>query len=43
MLTVPLLMLVAFTVLSGGGVTGILKSVERTLWTAVDWLVQLLA
>ena len=43
MLTVPLLMLVAFVVLSGGGVTGILKSVERTLWATVDWFVQLIA
>jgi hypothetical protein len=43
MLTVPLLMLVAFVVLSGGGVTGVLKTVERTLWAAVDWLGQLIA
>lgn len=43
MLTVPLLMLLAFIVLSGGGVTGSLKTLERTLWRAVDWLVQLLA
>ena len=28
---------------SGGGVTGVLKSMERALWVAVDWLGQLVA
>jgi hypothetical protein len=35
MLTVPLVMLV--------GVTGVLKSMERALWVAVDWIGQLIA
>jgi hypothetical protein len=43
MLTVPLLMLVAFGLVNGDGVTGVLKTVERTLWAAFDWLGQLLA
>jgi hypothetical protein len=43
MLTVPLLMLVGFGVFSSGGVTGVLKTLERTLWAAVEWLGQLIA
>ena len=43
MLTVPLLMLIVFAVWSGGGVSAILRTAERTLWTAVDWLTQLIA
>ena len=43
MLTVPLVMLVVFGLWSGGGVTGVLKSMERALWVAVDWLGQLIA
>jgi hypothetical protein len=43
MLTVPLVMLVVFGLWSGGGVTGVLKSMERVLWVAVDWLGQLIA
>ena len=43
MLTVPLLMLVGFGVFSGGGLTGVLKTLERTLWSAVEWLGQLIA
>ena len=43
MLTVPLLMLVAFGVFSGGGPIGVLKTIERTLWAAVEWLGQLVA
>jgi hypothetical protein len=43
MLTVPLVMLVGFGVWTGGGVTGVLKSMERALWVAVDWLGQLIA
>jgi hypothetical protein len=41
MLTVPLLMFVAFVVLSGGGVTGVLKTIERTLWNLIDSVAQL--
>jgi hypothetical protein len=43
MLTVPLVMLVVFGLWSGGGVAGVLKTVERTLWVAVEWLGQLVA
>ena len=43
MLTVPLLLLVAFGVFSGGGLTGVLKTLERTLWAAVEWLGHLIA
>jgi hypothetical protein len=43
MLTVPLVMLVGFGIWSGGGVTGVLKTMERTLWAAVEWLGQLIA
>jgi hypothetical protein len=43
MLTVPLLMFVAFVLLSGGGVTGVLKTLERALWVAVDWLGHLIS
>lgn len=38
MLTVPLLMLVAFVVLTGGGIHGSLRTIERTLWATLDWL-----
>lgn len=43
MLTVPLVMLVAYGVLTGGGLTGVLKTLERTLWAAVEWAGQLIA
>ena len=43
MLSVPLVMFVVFGLWSGGGVTGVLKTVERTLWAAADWLGQLIA
>ena len=43
MVTVPLVMLVVFGLWSGGGVTGVLKSMERVLWVAVDWVGQLFA
>ena len=41
MLTVPLAMFVAFILLSGGGATGVLKTVERTLWKLIDSVAQL--
>jgi hypothetical protein len=40
MLTVPLAMLIAFALLSGGGVEGSLRTIERTLRAALDWLGQ---
>jgi hypothetical protein len=43
MLTVPLLMLVAFGLSSGGGVMAVLRTLERTLWAAMDWLGHLVA
>jgi len=42
MLVVPLAMLIAYGAFSGGGVEAVLRSVERTLWMAVDWLQQLI-
>jgi hypothetical protein len=38
MLTVPLAILIVFAVLSGGGVEGVLRTVERTLWAAIEWV-----
>ena len=38
MLAVPLAMLIAFAVFSGGGVENILRTMERTLWVVVDWV-----
>ena len=38
MLAVPLALLIAFAVFSGGGVENILRTMERTLWVFVDWV-----
>ena len=38
MLTIPLAMFLAFAILSGGGVTGVLKTMERSMWAAIDWV-----
>jgi hypothetical protein len=43
MLTVPLAILVVFGILSGGGVESVLRSLERTLWVAVDWMTKLVS
>jgi hypothetical protein len=43
MLTVPLAILVVFGILSGGGVESVLRSLERTLWVAVDWMAKLVS
>ena len=38
MLTVPLVMLVAYGLSSGGGVVSVLRTMERTLWIVVGWV-----
>jgi hypothetical protein len=38
MLTVPLAIFIVFVVLSGGGVDGVLRTLERTLWGALEWV-----
>ena len=38
MLSVPLTILVVFVVMSGGGVENVLRTVERTMWAAVEWI-----
>jgi hypothetical protein len=43
MLTVPLAMLVAFALFSGGGIENVLRTMERTLWAAVDWVGHLMS
>ena len=43
MLAVPLAMLIAFALFSGGGVESVLRTTERTLWAAVDWVGQLIS
>ena len=42
MMTVPLAIFIVFGVLSGGGVDGVLRTLERTLWVMADWVGQLL-
>jgi hypothetical protein len=37
MLSVPLVLLIVYAVYSGGGVHSVLRTLERTLWVAVDW------
>jgi hypothetical protein len=43
MMIVPLAILIVYGVYSGGGVTGVLRTMERTLWAAVDWFGQLIS
>ena len=38
MLSVPLAILVVFGVMSGGGVENILRTCERAMWSAVEWI-----
>jgi hypothetical protein len=38
MLAVPLAMLIAFALFSGGGIENVLRTMERTLWVVVDWV-----
>jgi hypothetical protein len=41
MLIVPLTIFIVYGVYAGGGVTNILRTLERTLWAMVDWVGQL--
>jgi hypothetical protein len=43
MMTVPLAIFIVFVVLSGGGVDGVLRTMERTLWGAIEWVVRLVS
>ena len=43
MLTVPLLMIIGFGILSGGGVHEALRTIERTLWALIDWIGRLVS
>lgn len=38
MLTVPLAIFIVFVVLSGGGVEAVLRTLDSTLWAAIDWV-----
>jgi hypothetical protein len=38
MLTVPLAIFIVFGILSGGGVESVLRTLERTLWGAIEWM-----
>ena len=38
MMAVPLAIFIVFGVLSGGGVDGVLRTLERTLWGAIEWV-----
>jgi hypothetical protein len=43
MMTIPLAIFIVFGVLSGGGVDGVLRSLERTLWGAIEWVGRLVS
>ena len=38
MLAVPLAIFIVFAFLSGGGVEEVLRTLERTLWAAIEWV-----
>ena len=38
MMTVPLAIFIVYGVLSGGGVDGVLRTLERSLWGAIEWV-----
>ena len=42
-LSVPLALLIVYAIYSGGGVSTVLRTVERTLWVFVDWVGQLVS
>jgi hypothetical protein len=42
MMSVPLSIFIVYGVYAGGGVTNILRTLERTLWAVVEWAGQLL-
>ena len=37
MMAVPLALLIAYALLTGGGVESVLRTMERTLWVVVGW------
>ena len=43
MLSVPLALLIVYAIYSGGGVTSVLRTLERTLWVFVDGIGQLIS
>ena len=43
MLSVPLALFIVYMVYSGGGVHKVLRTLERTLWVAVDWVGRLIS
>jgi hypothetical protein len=43
MVGVPVGALVVFGMISGGGVRGVLVTIERTLWRAVEWMLVLVS
>jgi hypothetical protein len=43
MRSVPLAILIAFVVFSNGGVNGTLRTLERTLWGAIEWVSRLVS
>ena len=43
MLTVPLAIFIVFVVLSGGGVNDVLRTLERTLRGAMEWVSRLVS
>ena len=43
MLTVPLAIFIVFGILSGGGVENVLRTLERTLWGAIERVGQLIS
>jgi hypothetical protein len=43
MLSVPLALLVVYAIYSGGGVSNVLRTLERTLWVLVDSIGQLVS
>jgi hypothetical protein len=40
---VPIAILVVFGLIMGGGFTPTLRTMERFLWTAVDWVAELVS
>ena len=43
MLSVPLALLIVYAIYSGGGVSNVLRALERTLWVFVDSIGQLIS
>ena len=43
MLSVPLALLIVYAIYSGGGLSNVLRALERTLWVFVDGIGQLIS